>query len=132
MELGRQVLRNPKQKRFFTSRDIHDLFTLGDQYSAAGKSAASSETAAIFGSLHGGLEVPLDPDAVAVPVQASEPSPGAAHSQPALLSSPGCLPLLSACSIDCVACMKGSMPWALADVIVTGTAWQRQGRMQKS
>lgn len=58
-----QVLRDPKQKRFFKSKDIHDLFTLGDQYGGA------SETAQIFSSLHGGLEVPLDPDSVALPVQ---------------------------------------------------------------
>ena len=66
---GAQVLRNPKQKRFFKSKDIHDLFTLGDQY------AGGSETASIFFSLHGGLEVPLDPDAVAVPVESSQ-APG--------------------------------------------------------
>ncbi|BDA48603.1 probable DNA excision repair protein ERCC-6 [Coccomyxa sp. Obi] len=61
--LTEKVLRDPKQKRFFKSKDIHDLFTLGDQYGGA------SETAQIFSSLHGGLEVPLDPDSVAVPVQ---------------------------------------------------------------
>ena len=49
---GAQVLRDPKQKRFFKSKDIHDLFTLGPQY------AGASETASIFSSLHGGLEVP--------------------------------------------------------------------------
>ena len=65
-----QVLRDPKQKRFFKSRDIHDLFTLGDQYAAGG-----SETAAIFSSLHGGLEVPLDPDALAVPAEDAAPPP---------------------------------------------------------
>lgn len=64
------MLRNPKQKRFFKSKDIHDLFTLGDQYSSA------SETAHIFSSLHGGLEVPLDPDSVALPVQ-TDALPGA-------------------------------------------------------
>jgi DNA excision repair protein ERCC-6 len=58
-----QVLRSPKQKRFFKSKDIHDLFTLGDQY------AGGSETASIFSSLHGGLEVPLDPDSMAVPME---------------------------------------------------------------
>lgn len=63
-----QVLRDPKQKRFFKSKDIHDLFTLGDQY------AGASETAHIFSSLHGGLEVPLDPDSVAVPAEAADPA----------------------------------------------------------
>jgi len=62
-----QVLRDPKQKRFFKSKDIHDLFTLGPQY------AGASETASIFSSLHGGLEVPLDPDSLAVPAQSSQP-----------------------------------------------------------
>ncbi len=64
-----QVLRNPKQKRFFKSKDIHDLFTLGDQYTGG------SETAHIFSSLHGGLEVPLDPDTMAVPVESAQ-APG--------------------------------------------------------
>ena len=62
-----QVLRDPKQKRFFKSKDIHDLFTLGPQH------AGASETASIFSSLHGGLEVPLDPDSLAVPAQRSQP-----------------------------------------------------------
>ena len=63
-----QVLRDPKQKRFFKSKDIHDLFTLGPQY------AGASETASIFSSLYGGLEVPLDPDAVAVPADSAPPA----------------------------------------------------------
>ena len=29
-----QVLRDPRQKRFFKARDIHDLFTLGSQVCA--------------------------------------------------------------------------------------------------
>ena len=61
------MLRDPKQKRFFKSKDIHDLFTLGPQY------AGASETASIFSSLHGGLEVPLDPDSVAVPADTPQP-----------------------------------------------------------
>ena len=90
-----QVLRDPKQKRFFKSRDIHDLFTLGDQYAAGG-----SETAAIFSSLHGGLEVPLDPDALAVPVQdaaaapAQPPGPAPLHHPPALRALQRCCLLL--------------------------------------
>lgn len=63
------MLRDPKQKRFFKSKDIHDLFTLGPQY------AGASETASIFSSLHGGLEVPLDPDSVAVPADTPQPAP---------------------------------------------------------
>ncbi|EIE27594.1 hypothetical protein COCSUDRAFT_34894 [Coccomyxa subellipsoidea C-169] len=66
--LTEKVLQDPKQKRFFKSKDIHDLFTLGDQY------AGASETAHIFSSLHGGLEVPLDPDSVAVPAEAAGPA----------------------------------------------------------
>ena len=62
------MLRDPKQKRFFKSKDIHDLFTLGPQY------AGVSETAAIFSSLHGGLEVPLDPDSLAVPAGSAPPA----------------------------------------------------------
>ncbi|CAL5223760.1 g6324 [Coccomyxa viridis] len=67
--LTEKVLRDPKQKRFFKSKDIHDLFTLGPQY------AGASETASIFSSLHGGLEVPLDPDAMAVPAESAQPTP---------------------------------------------------------
>ena len=40
-----QVLQDPKQKRFFKSKDMQDLFTLGDEYSQ------ETETAAIFSSL---------------------------------------------------------------------------------
>ena len=39
MERG-QVLRDPRQKRFFKARDIHDLFTLGSQVCALRESAA--------------------------------------------------------------------------------------------
>ena len=70
------MLRDPKQKRFFKSKDIHDLFTLGPQY------AGASETAAIFSSLHGGLEVPLDPDSVAVPADSAQPAQAGAHLLP--------------------------------------------------
>ena len=40
-----QVLQDPKQKRFFKSKDMQDLFTLGDEYSQ------ETETAAIFSTL---------------------------------------------------------------------------------
>ena len=71
--LDLQVLRDPKQKRFFKSKDIHDLFTLGPQY------AGASETASIFSSLHGGLEVPLDPDSLAVPAESSQAAQAGGH-----------------------------------------------------
>ena len=71
------MLRDPKQKRFFKSKDIHDLFTLGPQY------AGASETASIFSSLHGGLEVPLDPDALAVPAESSQAAQAGAQAPPA-------------------------------------------------
>ena len=77
---GAQVLRDPKQKRFFKSKDIHDLFTLGPQY------AGASETASIFSSLHGGLEVPLDPDAMAVPAESAQPTPAGEQAPPAVSS----------------------------------------------
>ena len=67
------MLRDPKQKRFFKSKDIHDLFTLGPQY------AGASETASIFSSLHGGLEVPLDPDSLAAPAESSQAAQAGGH-----------------------------------------------------
>ena len=76
---GAQVLRDPKQKRFFKSKDIHDLFTMGPQY------AGASETASIFSSLHGGLDVPLDPDAVAVPAESAQPAQAGERAPPVFL-----------------------------------------------
>ena len=35
-----QVLRDPRQKRFFKARDIHDLFTLGSQVCTVGETAS--------------------------------------------------------------------------------------------
>ena len=32
---NKQVLRDPRQKRFFKAKDISDLFQLGDEYAAA-------------------------------------------------------------------------------------------------
>lgn len=68
-----QVLQDPRQKRFFTSRDIRDLFTLGDEYCGGPRTANGpddgagsgsfgvgqhvTETARIFGSLGADLEV---------------------------------------------------------------------------
>ena len=60
--LLRQVLSDPRQKRFFKSKDMRDLFTLGDQYQDA------PETAAIFAGLD--LEVALDPAQLARPSSA--------------------------------------------------------------
>ena len=54
-----QVLSDPRQKRFFKSKDMRDLFTLGDQYVDA------PETAAIFAGLDS--EVALDPAQLAAP-----------------------------------------------------------------
>lgn len=64
-----QVLQDPRQKRFFTSRDIRDLFTLGDEYlpqrrgastasGYAGSLLGQTETARIFGTLTTGVELP--------------------------------------------------------------------------
>ena len=36
-----KILHDPKMKRFFHSRDIHDLFTLGDEYTVKGLDPAS-------------------------------------------------------------------------------------------
>lgn len=46
-----QVLRDPRQKRFFKAKDMSDLFQLGDQYVQA------PETAQIFAGVNS--EVPL-------------------------------------------------------------------------
>ena len=63
-----QVLSDPRQKRFFKSKDMRDLFTLGDQYMDA------PETAAIFAGLDS--EVALDPATLAVPVAAAAAAAG--------------------------------------------------------
>lgn len=69
-----QVLSDPRQKRFFKSKDMRDLFTLGDQYLDA------PETAAIFAGLDS--EVALDPVQLARPVSAT-PQPAADVEDPA-------------------------------------------------
>ena len=46
-----QVLRDPRQKRFFKAKDMSDLFQLGDQY------AQAPETAQIFAGVNS--EIPL-------------------------------------------------------------------------
>ncbi|GIM09327.1 hypothetical protein Vretimale_13236, partial [Volvox reticuliferus] len=49
--LTNKVLRDPRQKRFFTARDISELFTLGPEYK---KGAAAAAAAAAVGGLDGG------------------------------------------------------------------------------
>ena len=49
--LHSQVLRDPRQKRFFKAKDMSDLFQLGDQY------AQAPETAQIFAGVNS--EIPL-------------------------------------------------------------------------
>ena len=44
---AKQVLQDPRQKRFFKARDMSDLFTLGSEY------AGATETATIFAGLNG-------------------------------------------------------------------------------
>lgn len=64
-----QVLSDPRQKRFFKSKDMRDLFTLGDQY------ADAPETADIFAGLD--TAVALDPTELAVPAGSTTPTPEA-------------------------------------------------------
>ena len=53
MSLLLQVLSDPRQKRFFKSKDMRDLFTLGDEY------ANATETSEIFASVNGGVTATL-------------------------------------------------------------------------
>eukprot|EP00798_Chlamydomonas_sp_ICE-L_P016205 gene16205-22369_t len=58
-----KILRDPRQRRFFTARDVRDLFTLGDEHggpmaSARGQDGAT-ETARIFGDLGRNVVVDL-------------------------------------------------------------------------
>ncbi|KAL6779652.1 hypothetical protein ACKKBG_A13170 [Auxenochlorella protothecoides x Auxenochlorella symbiontica] len=55
--LSDKVLRDPRQRRFFKARDMHDLFTLGGEYQDG------TETSAIFGDA-GFLHHHPGPDAV--------------------------------------------------------------------
>ena len=48
-----QVLSDPRQKRFFKSKDMRDLFTLGDEY------ANATETSEIFASVNGEVTATL-------------------------------------------------------------------------
>ena len=48
-----QVLSDPRQKRFFKSKDMRDLFTLGDEY------ANATETSEIFASINGEVTATL-------------------------------------------------------------------------
>ena len=51
-----QVLSDPRQKRFFKSKDMRDLFTLGDEY------AEASESAAIFAGIAPGVTIETTPE----------------------------------------------------------------------
>eukprot|EP00983_Pelagomonas_calceolata_P106836 1159278-Pelagomonas_calceolata.AAC.8 len=37
----KRVLRDPRQRRFFAAKDLHDLFTLGDEYTAPKQAGAA-------------------------------------------------------------------------------------------
>ena len=54
--LTQKVLQNPRQRRFFSGKDMADLFTLGREYSA-GEMAKESETSRIFSDLKHKVEV---------------------------------------------------------------------------
>ncbi|KAK9815514.1 hypothetical protein WJX72_004939 [[Myrmecia] bisecta] len=78
--LTNKVLQDPRQKRFFKSKDIHDLFQLGDEY------AQATETASIFASLNG--EVYADgASAAATDAQIAAWAPSGAASQSAVATS---------------------------------------------
>ena len=50
------MLSDPRQKRFFKSKDMRDLFTLGDEY------ADASESATIFAGLDSHINVEPTPE----------------------------------------------------------------------
>ena len=68
-----QVLSDPRQKRFFKSKDMRDLFTLGDEY------ANATETSAIFASVNGEVTATLAAE--------QAPLPELNHAEGALSSS---------------------------------------------
>lgn len=85
------MLSDPRQKRFFKSKDMRDLFTLGDEY------ANATETSEIFASVNGEVtaalqaEQPPFPDPGELPGASWDPVP--------------CTRLLCACR--CPACFSG-------------------------
>ena len=56
-----QVLSDPRQKRFFKSKDMRDLFTLGDEY------ANATETSEIFASVNGEVTATLAAEQAPLP-----------------------------------------------------------------
>lgn len=100
-----QVLSDPRQKRFFKSKDMRDLFTLGDQYVEA------PETATIFAGLDSA--VALDRTPASRPASA-EPAEAAAAPSSAASAPAGVWPTLPECGgIDQLSTQKNSclMPW---------------------
>ena len=65
-----QVLRDPRQRRFFAAKDLHDLFTLGEEYTTVPGPGAPDEP-------EGGEECTLvgnsPPTTVVNPAAANEP-----------------------------------------------------------
>ena len=60
------MLSDPRQKRFFKSKDMRDLFTLGDEY------AEATESAALFAGIAPGVSIDASPE----PPGLSEGTPG--------------------------------------------------------
>lgn len=61
VECWLQVLSDPRQKRFFKSKDMRDLFTLGDEY------ANATETSEIFASVNGEVTATLAAEQATLP-----------------------------------------------------------------
>lgn len=79
-----QVLRDPRQKRFFKAKDMSDLFQLGDQY------AQAPETAQIFAGINS--EIPLIEEGRATALTTPSLQPTVAHdlaSGEAVVGEPG-------------------------------------------
>ncbi len=70
-----QVLSDPRQKRFFKSKDMRDLFTLGDEY------ANATETSEIFASVNGEVTATL--------AAGQAPLPELNHAEGLLCTHPG-------------------------------------------
>jgi DNA excision repair protein ERCC-6 len=63
--LTQKVLNNPRQRRFFSSKDMADLFTLGNEYSTGATPTRDSETSRIFFDMRDKVTVPMPPQNVA-------------------------------------------------------------------
>ncbi len=57
--LTQKVLNNPRQRRFFSNKDMADLFTLGSEYNSGAASSQDSETSRIFFDLKDKVSVPV-------------------------------------------------------------------------